>query len=75
MQIALRLMQTRAFMTRDDIIPVLQHRFCNPEDRHLTFFCRNIVFALVDDNLKNIDPVRMPIFILSSLKIKDLSAL
>ena len=75
MQIAFRLMQTRAFLTTDDVVPVLQGRFCDPEDRHLTFFCRNVIFALVDDNLENIDPVQMAIFTFSSIKINELTAL
>lgn len=54
-------MQTRVFVTNDDLVPRLQARFCNPKDRHRTFFCRNIVFAFVDDDLQNIDEDLWPV--------------
>lgn len=58
-QILLRLFQTRAFLTRGDLIHRLQAIFCREQDRHKTFFCRNMVFALVDDDLRNISPVNI----------------
>ncbi|KZS16469.1 putative Lipase 3 [Daphnia magna] len=61
LEFLLRLFQTRVFMTTDDLIPRLQHRFCREEDHHITFFCRNIVFAVVDDDLHNISPELWPV--------------
>lgn len=56
-QIVLRLLRTRAFLTRDDLMNRLQAAFCREQDRHKSLFCRNMVFALVDDDLRNISPV------------------
>ena len=51
------LIQTRAFVDNDDLITRLQARYCPQADRHVTAFCKNLAFAVVDDNLENIDPV------------------
>ncbi|XP_046451056.1 lipase 3-like [Daphnia pulex] len=61
LQIVLRLLRTRAFLTRDDLMHRLQAAFCREQDRHKTFFCRNMVFALVDDDLRNISPDLWPV--------------